>query len=77
MRFPLEVAEAVRGVWPEDKPLFVRISSVDRVPESAGGGWTIEDSCIYAARLKALGVDVVDCSSGGFSQSAIPAQEPL
>jgi 2,4-dienoyl-CoA reductase-like NADH-dependent reductase (Old Yellow Enzyme family) len=77
MRFPLEVAEAVRGVWPTDKPLFVRISSVDRVPESAGGGWTIEDSVTYAARLKALGVDVIDCSSGGFSQSVIPAPEPL
>jgi 2,4-dienoyl-CoA reductase-like NADH-dependent reductase (Old Yellow Enzyme family) len=77
MRFPLAVAEAVRSAWPADKPLFVRISSVDRAPPSAGGGWTLEDSIVYAQRLKALGVDVIDCSSGGFSQSAIPAPEPL
>jgi 2,4-dienoyl-CoA reductase-like NADH-dependent reductase (Old Yellow Enzyme family) len=77
MRFPLEVAEAVRRVWPAEKPLFVRISSVDRVPESAGGGWSLEDSVAYAKRLKALGVDVMDCSSGGFSQSVTPAPEPL
>lgn len=62
MRLPLEVVRAVRAVWPEGKPLSVRISSVDGSP----GGWTIDDSLAFAAELKALGVDVIDCSSGGF-----------
>lgn len=63
MRFPLEVAEAVRAAWPKDKPLFVRISSVDGID----GGWELEDSVALAAELKARGVDVIDCSSGGNS----------
>ncbi|HSW19251.1 MAG TPA: NADH:flavin oxidoreductase/NADH oxidase [Ramlibacter sp.] len=63
MRFPLEVVEAVRGVWPADKPLFFRISATDAAPE----GWNVEDSVALAASLRRLGVDVVDCSSGGLS----------
>jgi len=63
MRFPLEVAEAVREAWPKDKPLFVRISSVDGID----GGWELEDSVALAHELKARGVDVIDCSSGGNS----------
>lgn len=65
MRFGLEVAEAVRGVWPAEKPLFFRISSVDGHPE----GWGIADSLVFARELKARGVDVVDCSSGGLRLS--------
>ncbi len=61
MRFPLEVVGAVRDVWPEDKPLFVRISAIDWVD----GGLTIEDSIAFATALKALEVDLVDVSSGG------------
>jgi 2,4-dienoyl-CoA reductase-like NADH-dependent reductase (Old Yellow Enzyme family) len=61
MRFPLAVVEAVRAEWPADKPLFVRISSVDGVDV----GWTIEDSIAFAKALAARGVDLVDCSSGG------------
>ncbi len=61
MRFPLEVVGAVRDVWPEDKPLFVRISAVDWV----AGGLTIDDSIEFATALKALEVDLVDVSSGG------------
>ena len=61
MRFLLEVTEAVRPVWPDAKPLFVRISSVDGFE----GGWSIEDSVALAKALKAAGVDVIDCSSGG------------
>jgi 2,4-dienoyl-CoA reductase-like NADH-dependent reductase (Old Yellow Enzyme family) len=61
MRFPLAVVEAVRAEWPADKPLFVRISSVDGIDV----GWTIEDSIVFAKALAAHGVDVVDCSSGG------------
>ena len=61
MRFPLAVVEAVRAEWPADKPLFVRISSVDGIDV----GWTIEDFIAFAKALAAHGVDVVDCSSGG------------
>jgi 2,4-dienoyl-CoA reductase-like NADH-dependent reductase (Old Yellow Enzyme family) len=61
MRFPLEVAEAVRAVWPDDKPLFVRVSAVD----GSRAGITIEDTVAFARELKALGVDVVDVSGGG------------
>ena len=53
--------EAVRAVWPENLPLFTRISATDWVP----GGWDIEESIGLATMLKASGVDVVDCSSGG------------
>ncbi|HUO23901.1 MAG TPA: NADH:flavin oxidoreductase/NADH oxidase [Caulobacteraceae bacterium] len=61
MRFPLEVVQTVRAVWPQDKPLFVRVSSVDY----AEGGLTLDDTVAFAKALKALGVDLVDCSSGG------------
>jgi len=61
MRMALEVADAVRAVWPDDRPLFFRVSSVD----GADGGRTIEDSIALARELKRRGVDVIDCSSGG------------
>ncbi|MEX0340485.1 MAG: NADH:flavin oxidoreductase/NADH oxidase, partial [Arenibacterium sp.] len=61
MRMVLEIARKVRAVWPEGKPLFARISSVDGVE----GGWQIEDSVVLARALKEIGVDVIDCSSGG------------
>ncbi|MEX0283624.1 MAG: NADH:flavin oxidoreductase/NADH oxidase [Paracoccaceae bacterium] len=61
MRLALELAEAVRGVWPDGKPLFFRVSSVDGFP----GGWEISDSVALAKALKERGVDVIDCSSGG------------
>src|SRR3546814_5202981 len=54
MRFPLEVAEAVRAVWPKELPLFVRISSVDGID----GGWELEDSVALAHELKARGVEI-------------------
>ncbi len=63
MRFVLEVVQAVRSEWPAGNPLFVRISAVDWVE----GGWSIADSVILAARLRDLGVDLIDCSSGGNS----------
>jgi 2,4-dienoyl-CoA reductase-like NADH-dependent reductase (Old Yellow Enzyme family) len=56
-----EVVEAIRRVWPERLPLFVRISSTDW----GEGGWTIEDSVALARNLKSRGVDLIDCSSGG------------
>jgi len=61
IRFTLEVSEAVRAVWPAGLPLFVRISASDWAP----GGWDIDESVELARRLKASGVDLIDCSSGG------------
>lgn len=61
MRFALEVTEAVRAAWPDELPLFFRISAVD----GREGGWRIEDSVVLARELAARGVDVVDCSAGG------------
>jgi 2,4-dienoyl-CoA reductase-like NADH-dependent reductase (Old Yellow Enzyme family) len=73
MRFPLEVARAVRAAWPQDKPLFVRVSSIDDVE----GGWSIEDTVLFSKHLKQAGVDVVDCSSGGILGSATAATKTL
>lgn len=63
IRFILRITETVRDVWPEQLPLFVRISATDWVE----GGWTIEDSVALATVLKTKGVDLIDCSSGGNS----------
>ena len=60
-RLVREVAAAVRAVWPEQLPLLVRISATDWV----AGGWDIEQSVELARQLKPLGVDFIDCSSGG------------
>ena len=68
MRFPMEVIETVRAVWPMHKPLFLRLSCVDHVE----GGLTIEDTIEVAKAAKALGVDVIDCSSGGNAPAQIP-----
>ena len=73
MRLALEVVDAVRAAWPADKPLFFRISSVDGV---GGPGWKIEDSIELARALKAHGVDVIDCSSGGISGPVTSAIVP-
>ncbi len=61
MRFPLRVAERVRQAWPDDLPLFVRISASDWAPS----GWDLPQSVELARRLRELGVDLIDCSSGG------------
>jgi 2,4-dienoyl-CoA reductase-like NADH-dependent reductase (Old Yellow Enzyme family) len=66
MRFPLEVIRAVREAWPQDRPVFVRISAVDGVDD----GWSMADSIAFAQAMRPLGVDVVDCSSGGIGGSA-------
>ena len=63
MRYPLEVFDAVRAEWPEDKPLGVRFSASDWIE----GGWDLEGSIAYAQALKARGCDFVDVSSGGLS----------
>jgi 2,4-dienoyl-CoA reductase-like NADH-dependent reductase (Old Yellow Enzyme family) len=61
-RFALEVVDAVREVWPDDKPLFFRISATDWLEE---GGWTPDDTVRFAHELQAHGVDLLDVSTGG------------
>ena len=61
-RLPLEVVDAVRAEWPDDLPLFVRISATDWAET---GGWTIDDSVRLAPLLRDRGVDLIDVSSGG------------
>lgn len=61
MRFILEVAEIVRSEWPSDRPVFYRATATD----DAEGGVTLDDTIALARALKARGVDVMDCSSGG------------
>ena len=61
IRLPLEIATAVRAVWPERLPLFARISTTDWVE----GGWDLTQSVEFARRLASCGVDLIDCSSGG------------
>jgi 2,4-dienoyl-CoA reductase-like NADH-dependent reductase (Old Yellow Enzyme family) len=61
LRFPLEVIGEVRNVWPEERPLAVRISATDYFQ----GGWDIEEAVQYAAEIKKLGVDLIDVSGGG------------
>lgn len=61
MRLTLEVTRAVREAWPADKPVWVRVSATDW----ADGGWNVDETVRLAQALKALGVDLVDCSSGG------------
>ncbi|NEW94275.1 NADH:flavin oxidoreductase/NADH oxidase [Rhodopseudomonas sp. BR0M22] len=72
MRFPLEVIEAVRAVWPDTLPLAVRVSSVDGVE----GGIELADSVVFAREAKARGADIIDCSSGGLMGSATANRIP-
>ena len=55
---------------PDEAPLFFRISAVDG---GDGVGWTLDDSVVLAGELKARGVDVIDCSSGGIDMNHMPA----
>lgn len=67
-RFLVEVVDAVRAVWPEEKPLFVRLSATDWTE----GGWTADDSAALATVLADHGVDFVDTSTGGNVAADIP-----
>jgi 2,4-dienoyl-CoA reductase-like NADH-dependent reductase (Old Yellow Enzyme family) len=60
IRLTVEIVRAMRSVWPERLPLATRLSCTDWVE----GGWTLEDSVALSRRLKAEGVDLIDCSSG-------------
>ncbi len=66
MRLPLAVARTMRAVWPADRPLFVRISATDW----AAGGWDLPQSIELSRRLKTVGADLIDCSSGGLVPDA-------
>lgn len=72
IRLLLEITEIVRKEWPQEKPLFVRISATDWTE----GGWTIEDSVKLSVELKSLGVDLIDTSSGGNVPKAIIPSAP-
>jgi len=61
VRLTLEVVDAVRDVWPERMPVWLRISATDWAP----GGWDIEQSVELATRVRERGIDLIDCSSGG------------
>jgi 2,4-dienoyl-CoA reductase-like NADH-dependent reductase (Old Yellow Enzyme family) len=64
-----EIIAAVKPVWPDENPLFVRISSTDWTE----GGWTLEESVKLSSGLKDMGVDLIDCSSGGnISTAKVP-----
>ena len=68
LRYPLEVFRAVRAVWPQDRPMSVRISAHDWVP----GGITPDDAVAIAKAFKAAGADLIDCSSGQVSKQEKP-----
>lgn len=70
MRFALEVVESVRARWPQGKPLFMRLSVED------DAGWTLAGSLALARAAKPLGVDVIDCSSGGMRGAPVGAAPP-
>ena len=72
MRFALEVAETVRAAWPQDRPLFFRVSAVD----GKGGLWGLDDTVALAHELRARDIDLVDCSSGGISGESDMALVP-
>lgn len=67
LRFPLQVTQAVRAVWPAELPVIVRISATDWVD----GGWDLEQSQVLCRELKQLGIDLIDCSTGGLMPDAV------
>jgi len=71
-RIVRETVQAVRQVWPENLPLFIRISATDWVE----GGWDIAQSVELARQVKPLGVDLVDCSSGALVPNAVVPAAP-
>jgi 2,4-dienoyl-CoA reductase-like NADH-dependent reductase (Old Yellow Enzyme family) len=71
VRFPLDVTAAVRAAWPQQKPLLMRLSCVD------GEGWTLDNTIRLARELKLLGVDAIDCSSGGIGFYPLSSSRPL
>lgn len=70
-RYLEDVVRRIRTVWPEKKPLMVRLSAVDEL------GWTIEDTVALVRHLGPLGVDVIDCSSNGIGAHTLGASTPV
>lgn len=64
MRYPLEIFEAVRAAFPHDKPVMVRLSATDWID----GGWDLPQSVAFCSKLKVLGCDMIDVTSGGLDQ---------
>ncbi len=67
IRFALEIIADIKSVWPDNKPLFYRLSSID----APGQGANLEDNIKLSKSLKSVGVDVIDCSSGGITGSPV------
>ena len=67
IRLALEIIADIKSVWPDNKPLFYRLSSID----APGQGANLEDNIMLAKSLKSVGVDVIDCSSGGITGSPV------
>ena len=67
IRFAMEIIADIKSVWPDNKPLFYRLSSID----TPGQGANLEDNIMLAKSLKSVGVDVIDCSSGGITGSPV------
>lgn len=72
MRLPLEVVRRIRAAWPQELPVLVRLSATDWV----AGGWDLEQSLELCRHLKALGVDLIDCSSAGLVPDAVIPAAP-
>ncbi|KAL9537408.1 hypothetical protein MBANPS3_011799 [Mucor bainieri] len=80
LRFPLAVVERVRAAWPVHKPLWVRLSASDHKFNDGGedaDGWDIRHATLFAKKLKEIGVDVIDVSSGGNVSRAHYSAGPL
>ncbi len=75
MKLAIDIAARVRAAWPSHKPLWCRLSVVD----GAVGGWSADDTVVLVRRLQAIGVDVIDCSSGGLTEQtkALPVPRGL
>jgi NADPH2 dehydrogenase len=73
MRYPLEVFDAIRAAWPERKAFGVRVSATDWI----AGGWTLDDSVVFAKELKARGCDFICASSGGTAPEQAIEVKPL
>ncbi|MGO4836877.1 NADH:flavin oxidoreductase/NADH oxidase, partial [Rhizobiaceae sp. 2RAB30] len=72
MRLAVEIAMDAREIWPAHKPLFARLSVFD----GAENGWNLDDSIVLARKLKDIGIDVIDCSSGGLTDATTTAAIP-
>lgn len=72
MRYPLEVFDAVRAVWPEEKPLWVRLSATDWLEDRPGAGFTLDEAVQFAKELKARHCDMIDVSSAGNTPESKP-----